>query len=171
MSNALIIVVGVVSNILSVVGVVICNKYITEVDGFHFVVFLSFLHFSFTSVFTRIMLAVNIFSYQSAPLDGILPVAAGSLLSVAFMNLNLQHNSVGFYQVYNTTVLACLSALVAAVTCVIHLCFCLLPIALQTGMYSIHLVRAVCGLQAVRQSTRADLADPHHIRRGLCHSV
>jgi len=98
MSNALIIVVGVVSNILSVVGVVICNKYITEVDGFHFVVFLSFLHFSFTSVFTRIMLAVNIFSYQAAPLDGILPVAAGSLLSVAFMNLNLQHNSVGFYQ-------------------------------------------------------------------------
>lgn len=99
MSNALIIVVGVVSNILSVVGIVICNKYITEVDGFHFVVFLSFLHFAFTSVFTRIMMAVNIFSYQSAPLEGILPVAAGSLLSVAFMNLNLQHNSVGFYQV------------------------------------------------------------------------
>lgn len=116
MSNALIIVVGVVSNILSVVGVVICNKYITEVDGFHFVVFLSFLHFSFTTVFTRIMLAVNIFSYQSAPLDGILPVAAGSLLSVAFMNLNLQHNSVGFYQV---GMIACMPI---SYSCCSHLC-------------------------------------------------
>ena len=31
--NNLLIGVGVVGNILSVVGVVICNKYITEVDG------------------------------------------------------------------------------------------------------------------------------------------
>jgi cytochrome c oxidase assembly protein Cox11 len=41
-----------------------------------------------------------LFTYQAAPLSGILPVAAGSLLSVAFMNLNLSYNSVGFYQVF-----------------------------------------------------------------------
>jgi solute carrier family 35 protein E3 len=93
-----VVIVGVVVNILSVVGIVITNKYITEVDGYNFMVFLSFLHFSFTCLGTRVMLLGNFFSHNHAPLSGILPVAAGSLLSVAFMNLNLANNSVGFYQ-------------------------------------------------------------------------
>lgn len=93
-----VVIAGVVGNILSVVGIVITNKYITEIDGFHFMVFLSFLHFAFTTIGTRVMLFANVFSFQPAPVSGILPVAAGSLLSVAFMNLNLSYNSVGFYQ-------------------------------------------------------------------------
>eukprot|EP00598_Pedospumella_elongata_P004019 CAMPEP_0184979676 /NCGR_PEP_ID=MMETSP1098-20130426/9866_1 /TAXON_ID=89044 /ORGANISM="Spumella elongata, Strain CCAP 955/1" /LENGTH=312 /DNA_ID=CAMNT_0027503005 /DNA_START=50 /DNA_END=988 /DNA_ORIENTATION=+ len=96
--TSVVVIAGVVTNILSVVGIVITNKYITEVDGFHFMVFLSFLHFLFTTIGTRVMLMMGLFSYQPAPLSGILPVAAGSLLSVAFMNLNLSYNSVGFYQ-------------------------------------------------------------------------
>lgn len=100
MSNlSLSVVVGIVGNILSVVGVVICNKYIIEVDHFNFSVFLSFLHFSFTAIGMRVLLSMNYFNYASAPLSGVLPVALGSLLSVAFMNLNLAYNSVGFYQV------------------------------------------------------------------------
>lgn len=100
-SNSLnvVVIVGIVSNILSVVGVVICNKYIVEVDHFNFSVFLSFLHFAFTALGTRVMLQMNYFTQNTAPLSGILPVAIGSLLSVAFMNLNLAYNSVGFYQV------------------------------------------------------------------------
>lgn len=93
-----IVIVGVISNILSVVGVVICNKYIIEVDKFHYSVFLSFLHFAFTALGTRVMLFGNYFTYNTAPLSGILPVAIGSLMSVAFMNMNLAYNSVGFYQ-------------------------------------------------------------------------
>jgi len=91
-------VVGIVGNILSVVGIVICNKYIVEVDGFNFMVFLSFLHFLFTMIGTRVLLCAGMFTHSEAPLSGILPVAVGSLLSVAFMNLNLSYNSVGFYQ-------------------------------------------------------------------------
>ena len=87
-----------VGNVLCVVGIVICNKYITEQDGFNFMVFLSFLHFVFTMVGTRVLLMMNVFSYKPAQLSGVLPVAIGSLLSVAFMNLNLSYNSVGFYQ-------------------------------------------------------------------------
>lgn len=94
------VIVGVVTNILSVVGVVICNKYIIENDGFKFSVFLSFLHFSFTAISMQVLLHFNYFIYQPAPISGILPVATGSLLSVAFMNLNLAYNSVGFYQVH-----------------------------------------------------------------------
>ena len=93
------VILGIVSNILSVVGVVICNKYIVEVDGYKFSVFLSFLHFGFTAVAMRVLLHFNYFSHQPAPLSGIMPVAVGSLMSVAFMNLNLAYNSVGFYQV------------------------------------------------------------------------
>ena len=89
---------GIVGNIVSVVGVVICNKYITEVDGYNFMIFLSFLHFSFTSIGCRLMMMFGYFNYQPAPFSGILPVSIGSLLSVAFMNLNLATNSVGFYQ-------------------------------------------------------------------------
>eukprot|EP01040_Poterioochromonas_malhamensis_P002104 gene2104-2243_t len=96
--NNLVVIIGVVSNILSVVGVVICNKYIIEVDHFNYSVFLSFLHFAFTALGTRVMLFSGYFSQNTAPLSGILPVAVGSLLSVAFMNMNLAYNSVGFYQ-------------------------------------------------------------------------
>ena len=44
------------------------------------------------------MLGLGMFKIKTAALKDILPVAVGSLLSVAFMNLNLSYNSVGFYQ-------------------------------------------------------------------------
>lgn len=97
-SSNMVIITGVIGNVLSVVGIVICNKYITEVDGYNFMVFLSFLHFAFTMIGTRVMLFLGMFQFKAAPMSGILPVAIGSLLSVAFMNLNLSNNSVGFYQ-------------------------------------------------------------------------
>ena len=94
--------IGVVVNILSVVGIVIVNKYITEVDKFDFMVFLSFLHFVFTGVGTWVLLKMDTFQYKAADQASVLPVALGSLLSVAFMNLNLSSNSVGFFQVSST---------------------------------------------------------------------
>eukprot|EP00606_Chrysophyceae_sp_TOSAG23-5_P000656 GSChrysophyteH2.ASY1.ANO1.803.1 assembled CDS len=97
-NNNMIVGLGIVGNILSVVGVVICNKYITEVDGFKYMVFLSFLHFACTAIGTRLLLGLGVFTYKPAALNKVLWVALGSLLSVAFMNLNLSHNSVGFYQ-------------------------------------------------------------------------
>jgi solute carrier family 35 protein E3 len=103
MSNQIVIVTGVVMNILCVVGIVIWNKYITEVDGFNFMVFLSFLHFLFTTVMMRVLLCMGMFSYAPAPMSSVFPVALWSCLSVGFMNLNLQHNSVGFYQLSKLT--------------------------------------------------------------------
>ena len=90
--------IGILGNIISVVGVVICNKYIVQEDGFRYTVFLSFLHFTFTTLGTRVLLRTNNFVYKDADTRHVVPVAMGSLLSVCFMNLNLTYNSVGFYQ-------------------------------------------------------------------------
>ena len=65
-SNYLLVGSGVVGNIISVVGVVICNKYITQEDGFNFMVFLSFLHFTCTAIGTRILLGLGVFHYKTA---------------------------------------------------------------------------------------------------------
>lgn len=53
------------------------------------------------------MLGARVFSYKPAPLSGVFPLAMGSLLSVAFMNLNLSHNSVGFYQLSKLACIPC----------------------------------------------------------------
>ncbi len=85
-------------NVISVVGVVVLNKHLSEKDGMKQVVFLSFLHFVFTTFEVRILLRLKFFEYKDAKMSKVLPVALGSLGSVAFMNLNLKSNSVGFYQ-------------------------------------------------------------------------
>lgn len=95
----IIVILGVIGNITSVVGIVIMNKYITEVDGFDYMVFLSFLHFLITSIGMQVMLWLNFFTKPTVSSSNVIPVAVGSLMSVAFMNLNLSYNSVGFYQV------------------------------------------------------------------------
>eukprot|EP00937_MAST-01D_sp_MAST-1D-sp2_P002712 g2712.t1 len=104
---------GVGLNIVSGVCVVLLNKYIYQADGFTFMITLSALHFLFTWALTRALAACHYFE-PKAPQGGfmkLLPVALGSLASVCFMNLNLAHNSVLFYQVIK---LACVpvSALV-----------------------------------------------------------
>ena len=78
MANGLVIVIAVLVNILSVVGIVIWNKYITDVDGFNFMVFLSFLHFLFTSVMMRLLLFTGTFAYAPAPFSSVFPVAVVS---------------------------------------------------------------------------------------------
>jgi hypothetical protein len=54
---------------------VITNKYITGVDGYDYMIFLSFLHFLCTSIGTRILLGLGVFQYKDAPLSGVLPVS------------------------------------------------------------------------------------------------
>jgi len=91
--------IGIVVNVISVVGVVLLNKSIASVSGFNFMICLSFFHFLFTMVGMKIMLRFNFFEFKAAAYSNVLPVALGSVGSVAFMNLNLAYNSVGFYQI------------------------------------------------------------------------
>ena len=167
--TSVVVIAGVITNILSVVGIVITNKYITEVDGFHFMVFLSFLHFLFTTIGTRIMLMMGLFSYQPAPLSGILPVAAGSLLSVAFMNLNLSYNSVGFYQVCRRQLLFHLHLFLLCVYLVLFVSN--LHTAVKVGLYSVHTVCAVCSLQAVCSKISAAHLNTYLLWCRLCNHL
>ena len=162
-SQSLVIGVGIVSNVLSVVGIVICNKYITEVDGYNFMVFLSFLHFFFTMIGCRVMLMMNIFSYSPAPFSGVLPVAIGSLLSVAFMNLNLSNNSVGFSQVINLILFFQL-----------YLFYFILHYrltAFEVGLHSMHSRYPIFGLQHFRVKKRSDDSDSNNIWSRLRHCL
>ena len=74
MSN-LSVIIGVVGNVLSVVGIVLLNKYITVADGYDFMIFLSFLHFAFTSICMYIMLQYNYFKFSPITFGDALPVA------------------------------------------------------------------------------------------------
>ena len=49
----------IVGNLGCVVGVVIMNKYIQQFHGFNFLIFLSFLHFVFTALGMRVLLAMK----------------------------------------------------------------------------------------------------------------
>ncbi len=89
---------AIVWNVISVVGIVVLNKYLSENDGMKQVVLLSFFHFLFTTIGVRILLRMGFFEYKDANMSKVMPVALGSLGSVAFMNLNLKSNSIGFYQ-------------------------------------------------------------------------
>jgi solute carrier family 35 protein E3 len=88
-----------VVNVFTTVAIVLTNKYLVSVAGFPFMVTLSGVHFVFTSLGCHMLLKLGFFEHKEAPLLGVLPVAAGSCLSVGFMNLNLAKNTVGFYQV------------------------------------------------------------------------
>ena len=97
-SNNVFIGVAIVANVLSVVGVVLCNKYIVENDGklflpvfvfisnayvclgYNFMIFLSFLHFAFTTLGSRVLLGLDVFTYVPAPMSAILPVSIVSYL-------------------------------------------------------------------------------------------
>jgi len=69
---------GIVGNVVSVVGVVIMNKYIVSVDSFNYMIFLSFLHFVATYAGMTVLLKFGFFQYKKAPLRGVLPVAVVS---------------------------------------------------------------------------------------------
>jgi hypothetical protein len=66
---------GMVGNVVSVVGVVIMNKYIVSIDKFNYMIFLSFMHLVFTYLGCSLMLKAQIFTYKPATVKQVLPVA------------------------------------------------------------------------------------------------
>jgi solute carrier family 35 protein E3 len=88
------------SNIVSSVALVLVNKRTVAKDGFSFVVVLTGLHFYMCFICCLLLLAFGMLQYKMVrSYTNLLRISAASLASIIFMNLNLSHNSIGFYQV------------------------------------------------------------------------
>eukprot|EP00735_Rhodelphis_limneticus_P012375 TRINITY_DN5628_c0_g1::TRINITY_DN5628_c0_g1_i1::g.12056::m.12056 TRINITY_DN5628_c0_g1::TRINITY_DN5628_c0_g1_i1::g.12056 ORF type:complete len:314 (+),score=44.62,sp/F4IHS9/UXT1_ARATH/39.10/7e-60,TPT/PF03151.11/4.1e+02,TPT/PF03151.11/2.5e-22,EamA/PF00892.15/64,EamA/PF00892.15/72,EamA/PF00892.15/8.2e-05,UAA/PF08449.6/0.0045,EmrE/PF13536.1/5.7e+02,EmrE/PF13536.1/9.7,EmrE/PF13536.1/0.015 TRINITY_DN5628_c0_g1_i1:126-1067(+) len=90
---------GIIGNIISTVGCVLGNKYLSTAYGFRYMITLSGLHFIFTALGTRMITYSSGQSnnYKKPAVTSVIPLCALSAGSVGFMNLNLLYNSVGFY--------------------------------------------------------------------------
>lgn len=87
-------------NVLSSVLLVLANKRTVTKDGFDFMIVLTGLHFYVSFFFALILLMAGYMTYK--PIKNYMSlfrISIASLASIVFMNLNLKHNSVGFYQV------------------------------------------------------------------------
>ena len=94
-----------VGNVLSSVSLVLVNKLVFSA-GFKFPLSLSFCHFCFTVVFYRLLRCAGFYeANQTMPQIEKFKVALAGFASIGFMNLSLNSNSVGFYQITKLTII------------------------------------------------------------------
>lgn len=86
-------------NIVSASGIVFANKAVFQVYGFHFTLALTWIHTLFTLVGMRIFLRAGMFEYRDLPKLRLLPLAVAFVAYIVLCNLNLNINTVGFYQI------------------------------------------------------------------------
>jgi len=107
MSSSVVAAAYAIGNIASSVALILVNKEVFR-TGFHFPMTLSFAHFVFAMLWYQCLARVG--AYEK-PRPGAMPlleqckVAAAIFASIAFMNLSLNANSIGFYQVTKLTVI------------------------------------------------------------------
>lgn len=98
-SQNIVLLVGCALNIVCAVCLVLLNKLLYNSFQFEYMVFLSSLHFVATALFMRLMLWCDWFTFKAATdVKSMWMLALGDVGSVAFFNLTLAHNTVGFYQ-------------------------------------------------------------------------
>eukprot|EP00736_Rhodelphis_marinus_P006308 Rmarinus@m.18296 len=100
---------GIVGNVLSTVCCVLGNKYLSTELGFEFMMTLSGIHFLLTAIGTRVIAKVAKVKRTPNPpgVLEILPLCIFTTGSVGLMNLNLLHNSVGFYMLSKLCCIPC----------------------------------------------------------------
>ena len=87
-------------NVISSVGLILSNKQLVNRNGFDFMVVLTGVHFysSFLCCLLALMFGVLQYKMISNHLY-LFRISMASLMSIVFMNLNLAHNSIAFYQI------------------------------------------------------------------------
>jgi solute carrier family 35 protein E3 len=97
-----------VGNVASSVALVLVNKKVFS-GGFHYPMTLSFFHFVFTVIWYQLLAATGAYTRpppgQGMPSSEKFKVAAAGFASIGFMNLSLNANSVGFYQITKLTII------------------------------------------------------------------
>ena len=95
-----------IGNISSSVALVLVNKVVFA-EGFKFPMSLTALHFGFTVLFYRALAALGVFEHVAMPAAEAFKVAAAGVGSIGFMNISLNLNSVGFYQITKLAIVPC----------------------------------------------------------------
>ena len=98
-SSALLPVVYGLTNLASVIAIVVANKLVLYTYNFRFAVTLTWLHTIFTALGMVVLSATGLFEAKRTPLAKALPVAAVYVGFIVLNNLSIQLNTVGFYQV------------------------------------------------------------------------
>jgi len=94
-----------VGNVLSSVALVLLNKKVFA-GGFHFPMSLTFFHFFFTIGFYEVLACAGVFERpRNLSQMERFKIAAAGFASIGFMNLSLNYNSVGFYQITKLTII------------------------------------------------------------------
>lgn len=97
-----------IGNVASSVALVLVNKKVFA-HGFHFPMTLSFFHFVFTVIWYKLLHAGGAYTHpaegKGMPQIEKFKVAAAGFASIGFMNLSLNTNSVGFYQITKLTII------------------------------------------------------------------
>eukprot|EP00697_Spironema_sp_BW2_P010168 gnl/Spiro4/25294_TR12591_c0_g1_i1.p1 gnl/Spiro4/25294_TR12591_c0_g1~~gnl/Spiro4/25294_TR12591_c0_g1_i1.p1 ORF type:complete len:315 (+),score=59.59 gnl/Spiro4/25294_TR12591_c0_g1_i1:109-1053(+) len=160
-------VVNMVVNVVSTVGVILMNKYLYS-QGLTQIVFLSTLHFVATSLCVWMM---YLFDFFKEP-DGVPPLRSFFVQSfcqcgsVAWMNLNLVVNSVGFYQISKLAavpVILVAEYMMYGTVASTRIKFCLAVLLFGVGLATVadlqlHLTGAVVALIAVAFTAGAQLS-------------
>lgn len=86
-------------NIVSASGIVFANKAVLSNFGFHFTYTLTLIHTLTTLAGMHLFLQAGIFEKKVLPKASIVPLAGAYVGYIVLCNLNLQINTVSFYQI------------------------------------------------------------------------
>ena len=94
-------------SVSSSVSIVIVNKYLISTLGFPYVTCLTATHMAVTAVALRVAARVKLLEPKGIEKRALAKFAALNGVSVAFLNLSLGFNSVGFYQMTKLAIIPC----------------------------------------------------------------
>jgi solute carrier family 35 protein E3 len=86
-------------NIVCSVGLIICLKFVMKVYNFRFVFAITTAHFTSQALFSELLLLLNVYERCMLPVWMTVKIGLVFGMGIVCMNLTLQNNTVGLYQV------------------------------------------------------------------------
>lgn len=124
-------------NFVTATGIVFANKIVFKTYGFRYATLMTALHFVTTTIGGRICGMFGFYTPQRLNHMDILPITISFASFVAFNNLSLEYNTVGFYQlmkVLTTPVVVVLQLFFFGVELENKLKLALVPVCIGVGM-------------------------------------
>ena len=97
-------------NVVSASGIVFANKAVMTTFGFHFIYALTLIHTLATLVGMKVFAYIGMYEKKKLPKMSVASLAAAYVGYIVLNNLNLQMNTVGFYQISKIAVAPAVSS-------------------------------------------------------------